>query len=104
MAYLVRMLKKIIHLSLILLLSLSILDVHAGSFRCGTRLVKTGDSINRLIDACGNPSLKYKAKESVRSSGSRKMTGVTNWIYERGSKKNMVVSIHSGKVVKIATD
>ncbi len=79
-------------------------QLEAGSFRCGTRLVKTGDSINRLIEACGKPALKYKAKESVRSAGSRKTTAVTNWIYPRGSKKNMVVSIQSGKVVKIATD
>ena len=79
-------------------------QVDAGSFRCGTRIVKTGDSISRLVDACGKPALKYKVKESIRSGGSRKTTGVTNWIYPRGRKKNMVVSIHSGRVVKIATD
>ncbi|MFT5139515.1 MAG: hypothetical protein ACI9H8_001326 [Lysobacterales bacterium] len=95
---------KIIHLLLIPMLSLSILDVQAGSFRCGTRLVKTGDSVSRLVDACGKPSLKYKSEEAVRKSGNRKITSVTNWVYERKSNKNMVVSIHSGIIVKIATD
>ena len=80
------------------------MQAQAGGFRCGARLVITGDSINRLIKSCGQPLLKYKAKESVKADGSRKLTGVTNWVYERGRKKNMVVSIHSGKVVKIAVD
>ena len=89
---------------LLILLLLIVVEANAGSFRCGTKLVKTGDSISRLIKACGNPAHKYKAKESIRSAGSRKTTGVTNWVYERGRNKNMVVSVLSGKVVKIATD
>ena len=76
----------------------------ADSFRCGTRIVVTGDSISRLIKACGQPTVKYKAKESIKSGGNRKSTGVTQWVYDRGRKKNMVVSVHSGKVVKIAVD
>ncbi len=79
-------------------------QVDAGSFRCGTRIVKTGDSISRLVDACGKPALKYKVKESIRSGGSRKTTGVTNWIYPRERKKNREHTIHSDKAVKNATD
>ena len=80
------------------------LEAEAGSFRCGTRLVKIGDSISRLLDACGQPSMKYKATESIGSRGNKKATGVHNWVYPRGRKRNMVVSVRSGKVVKIATD
>ena len=76
----------------------------AGSFRCGMKIVITGDSISRLLESCGQPSLKYKAKETVRSDGKRQTTGVTHWIYPRGSKKNMVVSVRSGKVVRIAIE
>jgi hypothetical protein len=93
--------------SLFLLLVLSLLlppVAEAGSFRCGTKLVKTGDTIGRLVKACGKPVMKYKSKESIRSSGSRKSASVTNWVYERGRKRNMVVSILSGRVVKIGTD
>ena len=79
-------------------------EAHADSFRCGTRLVKTGDSIGRLLEACGKPGHKYKAKVAVRSAGSRKTTSVTNWVYQRGSKKNMVVSLLSGSVVKISVE
>lgn len=76
----------------------------ASSFRCGTKIVITGDSISRLLDSCGPPSLKYKAQETVRSDGKRQATGVTNWVYARGHKKNMVVSVRSGKVVRIAVE
>ena len=77
-------------------------SAEAGSLRCGTRLVIMGDSIKQLTDACGQPALKYKAKESLKGDGRYKTTGVTNWVYERGRKRNMVVSVRSGKVVKIA--
>ena len=88
---------------LIILLLGTCLQAEAGSFRCGTKIVVTGDSISRLIKNCGQPSLRYKAKESIRADGRRLTTSVTHWIYERGSKKAMVVSVLSGKVVKIAT-
>jgi hypothetical protein len=88
----------------VILLLICSIDAHAGGFRCGGRIVITGDSVNRLLQTCGKPSVKYKARESVTANGSRKMTGVSNWVYERGRKKNMVVSILSGKVVKIAID
>ena len=80
------------------------LQAQAGSFRCGTKIIITGDSINRLIESCGQPSLRYKAKELIRSGGRRQTAGVTHWIYERGGKQNMVVSVRSGKVVKIEAD
>lgn len=89
---------------LILILAFPAMQADGGSFRCGTRLVITGDSVNRLIESCGQPALKYKAKAAVREDGSKKMTGVTNWIYERGRRKNMVVSVRSGKVVRISVD
>ncbi len=79
------------------------LQAQAGSFRCGTRIVITGDSISRLVKSCGQPSLRYKARESIRSDGRLVTMGVTHWIYERGRKKNMVVSVRSGKIVKIET-
>lgn len=79
-------------------------DAQAASFRCGTRLVITGDSVSRLVRSCGQPELKYKARETIREDGRRQTTGVTHWVYERGSRKSMVVSVRSGKVVKIALE
>jgi len=76
----------------------------AGSFRCGTHIVITGDPVGRLLRACGKPSLQYKARESIREKGQRVTLGVTHWVYERGRRKDMVVSVHGGKVVKIARE
>lgn len=74
----------------------------AAGFRCGTRIVIIGDSVSRLVRSCGQPELKYKARETIREDGRRQTTGVTHWVYERGNRKDMVVSVRSGKVVKIA--
>lgn len=73
----------------------------AASFRCGTRIVIIGDSVSRLVRSCGKPELKYKARETIREDGRRQTTGVTHWVYDRGRRKSMVVSVRSGKVVKI---
>lgn len=49
-------------------------------------------------------NLQYKARESIREKGQRVTRGVTHWVYERGRQKDMVVSVHGGKVVKIARE
>lgn len=87
--------------TIVLLAMLTGATADAASFRCGTRIVIIGDSIGRLVRACGKPALKYKARETIREDGRRQTTGVTHWVYERGRRKNMVVSVRSGKVVRI---
>lgn len=76
-------------------------QAQSASFRCGTRIVIIGDSVSRLVRSCGKPELKYKARETIREDGRRQTTGVTHWVYDRGRRKSMVVSVRSGKVVKI---
>lgn len=96
--------KRLFLHAILISLLLSGQPAQAGSFRCGTHIVVTGDPVGRLLRTCGKPSLQYKARESVREKGQRKTLGVTHWVYERGRKKNMVVSVHGGKVVKIARE
>jgi len=78
--------------------------VNSSGFRCGTHLVVVGDSVGRLMRSCGKPSLKYKAKELLRKNSSSQPSAVMHWVYERGRRKSMVVSVRSGKVVKIALE
>ena len=80
------------------------INTHAASFRCGRTLVKVDESSNALIKKCGNPVRKYSSKETVNDHGHRKSLGVSNWVYERRGKKDMIVSVHSGTVVKIQVD
>jgi len=76
----------------------------ADSFRCGRSLVKIGESNNALIKKCGNPARKYSSKESVSDRGRSVQVSVSNWVYARRGKKDMIVSMRSGTVVKIEVD
>ncbi len=76
----------------------------ADSFRCGRTLVKVGDSNNTLIRNCGSPVRKYSSKESVRIQGRSSQVSVSNWVYERRGKKDRIVSVRAGTIVKIAVD
>ena len=76
----------------------------AESFRCGRTLVKPGESSNALIKKCGDPLRKYSSKETVYEHGRQSTAGVSNWVYARKGKKDMIVSIRSGTVIKIQVD
>jgi len=78
--------------------------VLADSFRCGRTLVKEGESSNALIKKCGKPVRKYASKELINDHGHRKNVSVSNWVYERRGKNDMIVSILSGSVIKIQVD
>ena len=75
--------------------------VQADSIRCGRKIIKQGDSGSMLIRKCGNPVRKFSSKETINDQGRQTKVSVSNWVYERGGKKNMIVSIRSGMVVKI---
>ena len=79
-------------------------NASADSFRCGRSLVKIGESNNALIKKCGEPVRKYSSKERLVDQGHSSVVGVSNWVYERSGKKDMIVSIRSGAVVKIEVD
>jgi len=79
-------------------------SVTADSFRCGRSLVKAGESTNALIKKCGEPVRKFSSKERLVDSGHALVVGVSNWVYERRGKADMIVSIRSGAVVKIEVD
>jgi len=84
-------------------ISLSI-NTSANSFRCGRTLLKVNESTNALIKKCGKPVRKYSSKEMVKDQGHQKRIGVSNWVYERRGKRDMIVSVNSGTVVKIQVD
>ena len=79
-------------------------DVGADSFRCGRLVVKTGESANALMKKCGLPVRKYSSKEAIKDHGAVARLAVTNWVYARKGKKDRVVSVRSGTVVKIQVE
>ncbi len=76
----------------------------ADSFRCKRGLVKNGDSTNTLLNKCGDPVRKYSTQIDMNDHGRRYKAGVTNWVYERTGKSDMIVSVRSGEVLKIKPD
>lgn len=97
----IKMLSKFVLVVLILAISV---DVTAGSMRCARQLVKTGDTGNTLLKKCGKPVRKYNSKETFNDRGRQISGTVSNWVYERTRKRDMIVSVHKGKVVKISTE
>lgn len=69
--------------------------------RCGTRLVVSGDPVSRLLQACGEPRSRIKARADVGRRGAAQEVPVTQWIYPRAGRADMIVSIRHGRVVKI---
>lgn len=76
----------------------------ADSLRCGRKIVKPGDSGNALLKKCGKPLRKFSGKETVRDNGQQSSVTVSNWVYERSGKKDMIVSVRSGTVVRIRVE
>ena len=91
-------------LLLVVLITLVSAYATADSFRCGRKVVKLGESSNALIKKCGNPVRKYSSKEVLSTQGRQKSLSVSNWVYERRGKKDMIVSIRSGTVMKLQLD
>lgn len=73
----------------------------AGGFRCGTRLVLTGDPISRLARVCGQPDTTFRAHKTVREGGTQRRLAVTQWVYERRGRKAVIVSVRDGRVLSI---
>ena len=92
---------KLLILFLLLSLSGSLL---ADSFRCGRKIVKTGESSNALVKKCGQPVRKIKSNEQIKVHGQQKRTAVSNWVYERRNKRDMIVSVKNGTVVRLEID
>jgi hypothetical protein len=79
-------------------------SVTADSFRCGNALVKVNDTINALMKKCGDPDRQYRTHETINDHGRRYDAGVTHWVYERKGKKDMIVSVRNGVIMKIKPD
>ena len=89
---------------LLVFLTLLSYSATADSFRCGRSVVKVNDSSNTLMKKCGKPLRKYTAYESINNHGRVYDAGVTNWVYERTRKKDMIVSVRNGVILKIRPD
>lgn len=76
----------------------------ADSFRCGRKVVRTGDSPADLLRICGKPRYKDRGYENIRSQGSRGKARVERWYYKKSSRRlEQIVVIYKGRIVAINT-
>ena len=89
-------------LALLFFLAVYAPDLSADSFRCGRKLIKTGDSISDLIRICGQPHHKNRGQEKIRVNGLSKNTSVQRWYYKKNRRSlEHIVLIHKGRVSAI---
>lgn len=74
----------------------------ADSFRCGRKVVRTGDSPGELLQRCGEPRYKDRGYEAVRVQGRQKKVRVERWYYKKSARRiERIVVIHKGRIVAI---
>lgn len=77
-------------------------SLQADSYRCGRKLVRSGDSAGEVLSRCGPPRYKDRGKASVRIAGAKKQLAVQRWYYRKSSRSlGRVILIHQGRVVGI---
>jgi ribosomal protein S8E len=93
------------HFFMACLLVMSLIDTAiADSFRCGRKVVHTGDSPGDLLQNCGEPRYKDKGYENTRAQGSQKKVRVERWYYKKNSRSlEQIVVIHKGRIIAINT-
>jgi hypothetical protein len=75
----------------VLLFTTAAIPAHA-AMRCGAAVITPGDSVIRLLEACGAPTVGSPAVQF----------GTTFWIYNFGPTEFMRrVTLHDGKVRRI---
>jgi len=90
-----------------ILLALSFLlattDAIGDSYRCGRKVIRTGDPVSAVLRSCGEPSHKARGRETLRLNGTQKEVAVEHWYYRNGRRSlERAVAIYRGRVVSIA--
>jgi len=79
-------------------------SVCADNFRCGRKLVITGDSSGELIRKCGEPRHKDRGQEKIRIDGVFRKVGVERWYYKKSTRSlEHVIVIYKGRVSAVDT-
>jgi len=76
--------------------------VAADSYRCGRRLVRDGDDVERLLRLCGEPGHRDRGTETLLLDGRFGPQRVERWYYRKNRRSlPYVVMVHRGRVVAI---
>ena len=95
---------KVTDRTLVLLAALALFcdGLPADSYRCGRKLIRSGDSTADVLRICGKPAYKDRGRESIELNGTRTQAAVERWFYRQGKRSlQHIVILHRGKVVAI---
>jgi len=88
---------------LVFVLFCAVRESGADSYRCGQKLIRTGDSPADVLRVCGEPRYRDRGQESVVLEGAPQRLTVERWYYRQGSRSlEHVVMLYRGQVVRIA--
>jgi len=88
--------------TLLFLLVVFCQDLSADSFRCGRKLINTGDSTAELARVCGEPRYKDHGLETIRIDGVAKETNTERWYYKKGARSlEHIIVIYKGRVAAV---
>ena len=91
-----------IFLSLLATVVLAPTLAEADSYRCGRKIVRSGDPVSRLLEVCGKPKRKDSGSETIEVSGVPRKVKVQRWYYKQGSRRlGRVVFVYRGKIAAI---
>jgi hypothetical protein len=77
-------------------------DLTADSFRCGRKLISTGDSASELLRVCGEPRYKDRGNEKIKVNGISQDTRVERWYYKKSSRSlEHAILVYKGSVVGV---
>lgn len=92
-------------LIVLLLIFSGIISAAQDTLRCGSKIVKTGMSMDEVLKFCGEPSRQEIEEHDVRSGN--RVTGTTElhiWTYNRGSAQSpAVLQFDVDKLMSIST-
>lgn len=72
------------------------------SYRCGRKLIRTGDSAADVLRVCGEPEYKDSGQEDLWFEGRRQKLSVKRWYYRKSQRSlQHVVLLHKGKVLAV---
>jgi len=88
--------------TLLFLLLVFCQELSADSFRCGRKLINTGDSTGELARVCGEPRHKDRGRETIRIDGVSKETSIERWYYKKNSRSlEHIILIYKGRVAAV---
>ncbi len=72
------------------------------SYRCGRKLIRSGDSAAQVLRICGEPMRKDRGKERILIDGGPEKVNVERWYYQQGRRSfEHAVLLYRGQVVGV---